>query len=85
MSATGSFVAESDGPDASRSSFFEPNIDFGNDGIPPPIPPMPCAGDSAGKLANVAMTIAAIIELRRLGARWDKCEFRIDYERFAAG
>ena len=38
MSATGSFVAESDGPEISRLSFFLPNIDEGAgiSGIPPP-------------------------------------------------
>ena len=36
MSATGSSVAESDGPDVSRSSCFLPNIDLGIDGMPPP-------------------------------------------------
>ena len=76
ISDTGSFVAESDGPDVSRSSFFEPNIDFGNDGIPPP--PMPWASDNSGRLANVATRIARVSEVRRLGARWDKCDFRID-------
>ena len=76
MSDTDSFVAESDGPDVSRSSFFAPNIDLGNCGIP--VPGLPCASDKAGKLANVATSIATTIEMRRLSARWDKCEFRID-------
>jgi hypothetical protein len=76
MSATFSFVAERDGPDVSRSSCFLPNIDLGNDGIPPP--PMPCASDNAGMLAHVATSKAVVIEMRRLIARWDKCEFRID-------
>ena len=75
MSDTVSFVAESDGPEASRSSFFAPNIDLGNDGIPPPIP---CASNHAGMLANRTTIIARTIEVRRLKARWVKCEFRMD-------
>src|SRR6476620_3616611 len=78
MSATVSFVAESDGPDVSRSSCFLPNIDLGNDGIPPA--PIPCASDKAGRLASVPTSIARAIEMRRLKARWDKCEFRIDWD-----
>ena len=76
ISDTGSFVAESDGPDVSRSSFFPPNIDLGNEGIPPP--PIPCASDDAGRLAIMATIVARAIVMRMLSARWDKCEFRID-------
>jgi hypothetical protein len=76
MSETVSFVAESDGPDVSRSSCFLPNIDFGSDGIPPP--PIPCASDDAGVEAAVATSTASAIETRKLRARWDKCEFRIN-------
>ena len=73
MSETVSFVAESDGPDVSRSSFFVPNIVLGIDGIP--LPGLPCASNNAGMLAKMATTNATAIEMRRLSARWDKCEF----------
>jgi hypothetical protein len=53
-----------------------PNIVLGIEGIP--LPGLPCASDNAGMLANVATSIATAIEVRRLSARWDKCEFRID-------
>jgi hypothetical protein len=53
-----------------------PNIVLGIDGIPPP--GLPCASDNAGMLAKMATTNARAIEVRRLRARWDKCEFRID-------